>query len=174
MEDPYIGEIALFAGNFAPVGWAFCDGTVLQIQQYSALYSILGTNYGGNGTTNFALPDLRGRAPISFGTGPGLTPRVLGQKFGSETTALTEGQLPKHTHIMGASAQPADQAAPTGNVLAVEPTGSSAMYHAEPINTAMNASAIGTAGNNQPFSVLQPCIAINYIIALVGIYPQHP
>jgi microcystin-dependent protein len=174
MEEPFIGEIALFAGNFAPVGWAFCDGRTLQISQYQALYSLLGVTYGGDGRTTFALPDLRGRAPISFGQGPGLSLYPLGQKGGSETTTLTTAQMPAHTHPLNASTLPADQAAPTGNALAVNPARSSAMYHAVPTNTALHQTAIGVAGGTQPIDNRQPYLAINYIIALEGFYPERP
>jgi microcystin-dependent protein len=171
MDEPYVGEIALFAGNFAPVGWFLCDGRTLPIAQYQALFALIGTMYGGNGTTNFALPDLRGRAPISFGQGVGLTNHVVGQQAGAETVTLTADQMPKHNHVMSASTQPADQAAPTNNILAVEPTGSSAFYHAAPTNTAMSPAAIGTAGNSAPVSIVQPYLALTYIIAYQGIFP---
>lgn len=174
MEEPYIGEIALFAGNFAPMGWFLCDGTVLPITQYQALFAVIGATYGGNGTSNFALPDLRGRAPICFGQGPNLSNYTWGQKGGSENTTLGTGQMPIHTHLMGASNLPADQSGPTGNVLATEPTGASAMYHALPTNTTLSATAIGTAGGSQPISNLQPYLAITYIIAWQGIFPTRP
>src|SRR5271166_127685 len=98
MAEPFLGQIILFAGNFAPRGWAFCDGSLLSISQYTALFSILGTTYGGNGTTNFALPDLRGRAAVGFGQAPGLSNYILGEQTGSETVALTGPQMPVHTH----------------------------------------------------------------------------
>jgi microcystin-dependent protein len=174
MLDPYIGEIALFAGKFAPQGWFLCDGKILSITQYQALFAVIGATYGGNGTSTFALPDLRGRIPISFGQGSGLTNYAVGQMAGTETVNLTTDQMPRHNHIMGASAQTADQAAPTNNILAVEPTGSSAFYRTLPADTTMNPSAIGTAGNNLPFSVVQPCLAVTYIIAYEGIFPSRP
>lgn len=174
MEEPFIGEIALFAGNFAPMGWAFCDGSLISIPQNAALYSLLGTTYGGDGRTTFALPDLRGRAPISFGQGPGLSNYPLGQKGGSESTTLTLAQMPAHSHTLNASNLPADKAVPTDNVLAAEPTGSSAVYHAVPANTALNAAAIGPAGSGAPIDNRQPYLVINYIIALQGIYPSRP
>jgi microcystin-dependent protein len=179
MIDPFIGEIALFAGNFAPQGWFFCDGSLLQVTQYQALYSILGTTYGGNGTTTFGLPDLRGRVPISFGqckdiNGNNLSNYTLGQRGGNEGGPLTIAQMPAHTHPLNASSLSADQPGPAGNVLATEPTGSSAMYHAMPTNTALNAAAVGTVGGAQPVDNRQPYTAINYIIALVGVYPSRP
>lgn len=173
MEEPFVGEIALFAGNFAPMGWAFCDGSLLSIVQNQALFSLLGTTYGGDGRTNFALPDLRGRAPIAFRQGPNLSNYVLGQKGGSETTTLTIAQMPMHNHPLNASSLAADQAGPNGNVLATEPTGSSAVYHAAPTDTNLAATAIGTAGTGQPIDNRQPYLAINYIIALQGIYPPR-
>jgi microcystin-dependent protein len=173
MEEPFIGEIALFAGNFAPMGWAFCDGSLLPINQYQALFSLLGTTYGGDGRNNFALPDLRGRAPISFRQGPGLSNYTLGQKGGSESTTLTLAQMPAHNHLLNASTLAADQPGPAGNVLAVEPTGSSAVYHAAPANTTLDAGAVDPAGSSAAIDNRQPYLAINYIIALQGIYPPR-
>jgi microcystin-dependent protein len=176
MMDPFVGEIAIFAGNFAPEGWFFCDGSILPIAQYQVLYAVIGATYGGDGSTTFALPDLRGRVPVGFGYG---TPYPLAQKGGSESTTLTLAQLPAHSHLLNASNLAADQAAPTGNVLAAEPTGSSAIYHPMPTDatqkTTLNPGAIGMAGGGGlPIDNRQPYLALNYIIAWQGIFPQHP
>src|SRR6185503_14662217 len=119
MSEPFIGEIIMFAGNFAPRGWAFCEGQLLSIAQNSALFSILGTTYGGDGQTTFALPDLRGRAPMQWGQGPGLTPRFLGESSGAENVTLISTQMPAHTHALNASGAQGDAPTPSGTVNAV-------------------------------------------------------
>lgn len=168
-QEPFIGEIRLFAGNFAPRGWAFCDGQLLPIAQNQALFSIIGTTYGGDGRTTFALPDLRGRAPIHAGSGPGLTPRVLGARGGEEQVTLTESQLPQHTHSLMASTAKADTKTPTGEVLG----GNTKNYTAPPTNVDTDISSIGIAGEGQAHNNMQPYLTLNYIIALQGIYPSR-
>lgn len=173
MIDPFVGEIGIFGGNFAPEGWFFCDGRMLSINQFQVLFAVIGTTYGGDGVNTFAVPDLRGRVPVG-GTIP-----TFGQKGGSESTTLTLAQLPAHSHPLNASNLPADQAVPTGNVLAAEPTGSSAIYHALPTDpaqkTTLNAAAIGPmGGGGQPIDNRQPYLTLNYIIAWQGIFPQRP
>lgn len=173
MSEPFIGQVILFGGNFAPRGWAFCAGQIMSIAQNTALFSILGTTYGGNGTTTFALPDLRGRVPVGPGQGPGLSNYDLGQVGGTETNTLLISQMPMHNHLLTASNQPADQASPQGNFLATEPTGSTAIYHTGPAAETLNPSAITLTGGSQPVNNLQPYLGLNYIIALEGIYPSR-
>lgn len=168
-----IGEIRLFAGNFAPRNWAFCNGQLLSIAQNTALFSILGTTYGGNGQTTFALPDLRSRVPVHPGQGPGLSNYVLGQTAGVETVTLTQNQLPSHTHAVNAVANGGNQAAPTGNLPAVESTGTSQNYSNAAATGQMGPNMIGNTGGNQPFTVVQPYQCLNYIIALYGIFPSR-
>ncbi len=170
-SDPFIGQISMFAGNFAPRGWALCDGQLLPISQYSALFSILGTTYGGDGETTFALPDLRGRVPMHAGNGSGLTSRQLGQKFGSETNTLTVNQMPSHSHTVNAVTDDGNQSVPTGNL----PAGTKVLdkeYSNAASNTTMNANMINANGDNQPVNNIQPVLVINYIIALEGVYPS--
>lgn len=118
MSDPFVGEIRMFAGDYAPEGWALCNGQLLSVSQYQTLFALLGTTYGGDGSSTFALPDMRGRLPVHFGQGTGLTPRTLGASGGSETVALSTAQMPSHGHTMQASADPASTTDPSGNVLA--------------------------------------------------------
>ena len=169
--DPYIGEIRMFGGNFAPQGWAFCAGQLLPIAQYDALFSLLGTTYGGDGQTTFGLPDLRGRAPIHFGQGPGLTNRTQGEASGSESVTLTVSQMGAHTHVPVASPDPGTSAHPTDNVWAASTTGDK-QYAAAP-DTAMNPATVSAVGGSQPHENRQPLLAINFIISLEGIYPSQ-
>jgi microcystin-dependent protein len=173
MATPFIGEITLFAGNFAPRGWAFCNGQLLPISQNTALFSILGTTYGGNGQTTFALPDLRGRVPIHAGQGPGLSNYTLGQVGGAENVTLQTSQLPAHSHAVNAVAGGGNQASPVGNLPAIESTGTSKDYSNAAATGAMNAGMIGNAGQGQPVPVIQPYECVNYIIALQGIFPSR-
>ena len=176
MADPFIGEIRIFGGNFAPVGWALCDGSLLPITQNTALFSLLGTMYGGDGVRTFALPDLRGRVVVSFGQGPGLSPYVQGQVGGAESSTLTAAQMPAHSHSVGASNTPSTadpKGAVPAKVVGTTPGSGTHVYGATPDGTTMNNAMIGTSGGGQPVSVLQPYLAINYIIALQGIYPSR-
>ena len=171
--EPLLGEIKLFAGNFAPRGWAFCEGQLLPISQNTALFSILGTTYGGDGRTTFALPDLRGRAPIHPGTGPGLSAYNLGETGGAETVALTAQQLPPHNHSLNANTQNGNTSDPPGAALAdTKGTDRDYMKSGE-VNTQMSANSIGVTGGGQPHENRQPYLAINFIIALEGIYPSR-
>jgi microcystin-dependent protein len=174
-QDPFIGEIRMFAGNFAPRGWALCDGQILPISGNDALFSLLGTTYGGDGRTTFALPDLRGRAPIHAGTGPGLSHRILGQKGGEETVPLTINHLPSHTHTaqLNADSTVATSDKPQ-SALPARNAGSTPQYGTTP-NTTLNGSSISinSAGGNLAHQNMQPYITINYIIALQGIYPSR-
>lgn len=170
MSEPFIGQIVGFGGNFAPRGWAFCNGQLLSIAQSTALFSILGTTYGGNGQTTFGLPDLRGRVPVHWGQGPGLSPYTLGQVSGTETVTLISTQMPVHNHALLASNEDAGAKNPTGQVLATTTTSA---YVATPIDTTMNPASIGAAGGSQPHNNLQPYLAISFIIALEGFFPSR-
>lgn len=171
--DPFIGEIIMFGGNFAPRGWALCDGSLLPISQNQALFSILGTTYGGDGRTTFALPDLRGRAPIHAGSGPGLRPRSLGQKGGEEDVTLTSNQMPAHTHDVGCSAQVGNAGTPAGNVPAAEKAAAADVYQTSAPNQTMSSAMIHSAGGGQSHDNMQPFLAVNFIIALVGTFPSR-
>jgi microcystin-dependent protein len=172
MSDPFIGEIKMFAGNFAPRGWAFCDGSLLPISANTALFSLLGTTYGGDGKSTFALPDLRGRAPMHFGAGPGLTNRKIGEKSGTETVTLTTAEIPSHNHTLMGSQDVASSQDPAANVLAQD--SKTNFYNPNPGNTVqMNAASLSPNGGNQPHENMQPFLAINYIIALQGTFPPR-
>jgi microcystin-dependent protein len=172
--DSFVGEIMMFAGNFAPQGWAFCDGQLLPIAQYQALFSLLGTYYGGNGQTTFALPDLRGRLPMHTGSGPGpgLSPRSLGETGGAETVTLISTQMPAHTHSLQVDSANGTTASPGGALLARDPAGTPA--YGVNATAALSAQAIATAGGSQPHQNMPPFLAINYCISLQGIYPTRP
>jgi microcystin-dependent protein len=169
--SPYLGEILLFAGNFAPVGWAICDGALLSISQNTALFSILGTTYGGDGRTNFALPDLRGRVPVGFGQGSGLSSYVEGQAGGEETHQLSVNEMPSHNHSAGADNGRGTSATPVGNLPAINNEG--IQHYGASNNSAMNAAAIGNSGGGQSHNNMQPYLALNYIIALQGVFPSR-
>jgi microcystin-dependent protein len=171
MSEPFIAEIRIFAGNFAPRGWAFCNGQLLPIDQNTALFSLIGTTYGGDGRTTTALPNLQGRAPMHPGRGPGLTERRLGQRGGSETVTLSEAQLPNHTHATMAYSRPGDLADPAGRSLARSRGGKA--YHEVDTLVPMAAQALGPSGGSQPHNNMQPYLAINFIIALTGLYPSR-
>jgi microcystin-dependent protein len=177
MADPFIGQILLVGFNFAPVGWHICDGTLLPIQQYTALFSLLGTYYGGDGTTNFALPDLRSRVPIGMGQGNGLSPYVIGQVAGVENVTLLANQLPKHNHLINADKAPAAVVqSPANNFLAAgTASGRPADIYSAALTsqTTLNPNAVSISGGNQPHTNIQPVLAMNYIIALQGIFPSR-
>jgi len=171
--EGYIGEIRLFAGNFAPMNWAFCQGQLLNIAQYSALYAILGVQYGGNGQTNFALPDLQSRVVVGSGNGGGLTPRANGQKGGAETVALSIANLPTHNHPTQASNAMANQAAP-GNTMFLasqDRNGTVKTYAAGPADSSL--APTGNSGSNQVHENMPPWCGMNYIICLNGIFPTR-
>ncbi len=175
MSEPFIGEIRMFGGNFAPVGWALCDGRLLSISQYQALFAILGTTFGGNGQTTFAVPDLRGRVPMNWGQGPGLSPRTLGEISGSENVTLLSTQMPAHSHSLHASGAQGDQFSPEGNVsaLLVNSSGQPENAYSAVPNTSMAPQAIGAAGGSQPHQNMQPYLCVSFIIALEGIFPSR-
>lgn len=178
--NPMIGEVAIFAGNFAPRGWAFCDGQLLPIAQHTALFSILGTTYGGDGRTTFGLPDLRGRAAMHPGGGPGLTSRRLGEKVGVESVTLTPNQMPSHTHTVTTSAQVAlsnevgTSDSSDGQHIANHLGGfnEDATPDAE-LGGVTNPTTINSAGGSGAHNNMQPSQTVNYIIALQGIYPSR-
>lgn len=171
MSEPFVGEIRMFAGNFAPRGWAFCDGQLLAVSQNDALFSLLGTIYGGDGRTTFGLPDMRGRIPIHAGTGPGLSPRRLGAKGGDEKVTLTVNQLPNHTHPMQASTDLAQVSTPQGRVRG-RGTGADAYRGGAPSDP-MASQSITSVGGSRSHTNLMPFLCVNFIISLVGIYPSR-
>lgn len=172
MSEPFIAEIRIFAGNFAPRSWAFCNGQLLPVSQNTALFSLIGTTYGGDGRTTTALPNLKGRAPMHPGRGPGLTSRRLGQRGGSEMSSLSEAQMPSHTHTAEASNDGAGFNDPSNaRVLGRGPTRFSAYYNATGTATAMR--NLANTGGSQPHNNMQPFIAMNFIIALQGLYPSR-
>jgi microcystin-dependent protein len=173
--EPFVGEIITFAGNFAPRGYAFCEGQLLAVSQNDALFSLIGTIYGGDGRTTFGLPDLRGRTPLGQGQGPGLSERRLGSKGGVESVTLTENQMPTHGHggAPPATNNPAISSSPEGNVLAksldeIYGEGTSSTLRLAPSSTEVSAAGGSRSHNNMP-----PFLALNYCIALVGIYPSR-
>ena len=173
-SDAMIGTIAMFAGNFAPRGWALCQGQILSISQNTALFSLLGTTYGGNGQTTFALPDLRGRFPISAGQGPGLSDISLGQQAGTQNVTLLTTQLPSHTHSVSADSGASSVLTPSGNLWGlVDDRLSVTTYSANPPNAVMNQAMCNVAGQSIPFSNLNPFLGINFIICMEGIYPSR-
>jgi len=173
MDSPFLGMIMLWAGNFAPRGWQLCNGQILSIAQNTALFSLLGTTYGGNGQTTFALPDLRGRVPIHWGQGPGLNNYVLGEVGGSETTTLLVSNLPQHTHQLMGTLEAGSTSSPAGAFLAN--TGAlDKEYSAQSASpAAMNVGAIGLTGGSQPIDNQPPFLVMTYCIALQGIFPSR-
>ncbi len=170
MSEPFVGEIRMFAGNFAPRAWAFCDGQLLAISQNDALFSLLGTVYGGDGRTTFGLPDMRGRLSVHAGTGPGLSSRRLGAKSGVEKVTLTVNQLPSHTHAYQGSTNAGNSNTPAGNVLAGR---ADATYIETPASASMSSNSVTNVGGSQSHTNLMPYLCVNYIIALVGLYPSR-
>ena len=170
-DQPYIGDIYIFAGNFAPRGWALCNGQLLAIAQNQALFSILGTTYGGNGQTTFALPDLRGRVPVHFGQGQGLSNRVEGERSGVEAVMLTQAEVPQHPHLVSGTDATGTHTGPANAVWATSAR-SDAQYSAQG-TTSMSPAAMGTAGNSAPHNNMQPFLTLNFIIALEGVYPSR-
>ena len=173
MSEPFVGEIRMVGFNFAPVGWAQCNGQLLAIQSNQALFSLLGTTYGGNGTTNFALPDLRSRVPVHVGQGAGLSLYNLGEQTGSETVVLLGTQMPVHNHPVSCYTGGGNQPGPSGNLPAVESTGTSLDYTNAAGNGTMNAAMVGNAGSGQAHTNIQPVLCVNFIIALSGIFPSR-
>jgi microcystin-dependent protein len=173
--EPFLGSLLLVPYNFAPVGWALCNGQLLPIAQYTALFSLLGTTFGGDGKTTFALPDLRGRVPISSGQGPGLQNYVLGEAGGAEAATLGVNQLPAHNHNVNAVSTLGTSSSPTNHYLAEGPgpTPNSGIYASSQPNTTLNPGAISQTGGSQPVDIRSPYLTLNWIIALQGIYPSR-
>ncbi len=177
MSQPFMGEIRAFGFGFAPKAWALCNGQLLSIQQNQALFSLLGTFYGGNGTTNFALPDLRGRSPLNFGQGPGLSNYVIGERIGTETVTLLSTQIPQHNHLWAANNGAGDAPSPLSNFLsgAVNTSGGTQKTYGAaggatvPLATTMLAATGSNAGHQN----MQPYLVVNYCIALQGIFPSR-
>lgn len=178
MSDPFIGEIKIFAGNFAPYGWAFCNGQIMQVYQNTALFALIGNYYGGDGKTTFALPDFQGLAPMHQGAGPGLTPRRLAENGGNQNITLGQQQMPYHSHPLqcssgnGASTNP--QATVPAAIQGQRGQLGAPAYVQSPVNLVpMNDSTLSPAGENQPHNNMQPFLALNFIIALQGIFPPR-
>ena len=170
--DYFLGGILIAGFNFAPRGFAFCNGQILSIAQNTALFSLLGTTYGGNGQTTFGLPNLQGRVPMHFGNGPGLTPRNLGEVAGTENTTLLIQNLPAHNHALNAYSETGNVGAPAGALLAN--TGSlDPEYRTSGTPVAMGAGGIGQTGGSQPFSNMQPYLVLNFVICTAGIFPSR-
>ncbi len=171
MSEPFLGEIRVFGFSFAPTGWAVCAGQLLSISQHTALFSILGTQYGGDGRTNFALPDLRGSVPLHVGQGPGLSPRSIGETGGAETVTLSAPQLPTHAHASACNDGTGTSYVPTGGVWAMDAGG--ANEYSPSGAAALAAGALSPAGGNATHDNLQPFLAVNYCIALNGVFPPR-
>ena len=165
MAQPYVGEFRMFAGNFAPAGWMFCNGQLLPISENETLFQLIGTTYGGDGQSTFALPDLRGRLPLHQGNG-----FILAETGGAEAITLTVNQIPAHTHALLASEAVGSAASPQGSLLGA--SGSSNVYRPGPTTTLMSPLAVGPVGGSQPHTNLQPYLCIDFIISLFGIFPS--
>lgn len=182
MSDPFIAEIRIFPYTFAPLGWALCNGQIMSIQQNTALFSLVGIFYGGNGSSTFGLPNLGGRIPMGMGSGPGLTPRNIGSVAGSETVTLAASQMPAHSHGLKAVDAPPSASVPgstlsltgasTKSVLGV-PKPLPPLYASSGTGVAMHPSSVAPAGTGQPHNNLQPYLALNFCIALTGVFPQR-
>jgi microcystin-dependent protein len=168
MSEPFLGQIGIFGFNFAPIHWAQCNGQVLSIQQNQALFALIGTYYGGNGTTNFALPDLRGRVPLHFGAG-----FVQGQVGGTEAEVLSAAQMPAHTHTPNCNSAPGAALAPAGNYWAADPHGHLPYAATATSGKQLAAAAIGSQGQGQSHSNLAPFLVVNFCISLAGIFPSR-
>jgi microcystin-dependent protein len=171
MADPFVAEIRIFPFNFAPKGWAWCDGQLLPLSQNTALFSLLGTTYGGDGKSNFALPDLQGRAPMHPGQGPGLSLHDLGETGGSETVTLLQSEIPTHPHTMQANAFPANVQAPSPARALAQSTGGIA--YKPPPATLKSMNPLAPAGGDQPHNNLQPYLTFYFCIALQGVFPPR-
>jgi microcystin-dependent protein len=172
MAEPFIGEITMFAGNFAPAGWAFCNGQTLAISSNTALFSILGTTYGGDGVTTFALPNLQGRFALHWGTGGGSS-YTLGETGGSINATLNTSNLPSHNHQLNCVASGGNQPSPVGALPAIESTGTSSNYSTAAATGQMNSGAIGSTGAAVPVNTMPPFLCVSFIIALTGVFPSR-
>jgi len=172
MSAPFVAEIRIFPFNFPPKGWAFCDGQILAISQNTALFSLLGTTYGGDGKSNFALPNLQGSAPMSPGQGPGLSLHDLGETGGSDTVTLLQSELPQHGHTLQGIAPAANRTSPVGNAFARASAGSPYGTATSPL-VALSDQAVAPSGGGQPHNNMQPYLTLNFCIALQGVYPPR-
>ena len=169
----YVGELRLMSFNFPPKGWAFCDGQLLPLSQNTALFSLLGTTYGGNGQSNFALPDMQGNVPMHPGQGPGLSLHDLGETGGSDYVSLLESEIPSHSHSMNAQSVPLGSVVtPAGNTF-TRPASGNLFNKAGPVVAAMAPETLAPAGNSQPHNNMQPYLTLNFCIALQGVYPPR-
>lgn len=184
MSQPFVGEIRMFGGNFAPSGWMFCEGQLLPISENETLFQLIGTTYGGDGQQTFALPDLRGRGPIHFGQGPGLSAYTLAQTGGVETVTVTSNQMPAHNHVLSAAdiaprcaSTPGTDRSPVNKVFAVESAGVTALYsNAAPdanMGGLTGTAGVANAGGSQPHNNMPPYLCVSFIISLFGIYPSQ-
>lgn len=171
--SPMLGEVMMFGGNFAPRGWALCNGQLLSIAQNQALFALIGTTYGGDGQVTFALPDLRGRAPVHQGQGPGLNARTIGETFGSETVTLLASQMPVHNHLLIASKAASTNTGPTNNVTADSSAAGAKLYVNAVSPVGLTPNAVGSTGGIQPHENRMPYVAVNFCIALEGIFPSR-
>lgn len=180
MSDPFLGEIKMVGFNFAPVGYALCNGSLMSIAQNSALFALLGTTYGGNGTVTFGLPDLRGRSPVGMGQGPGLTPVQQGELSGTESVTILSSQMPMHNHLItvaGAATEPSNTPSATNNVLGASgggPGSASVWSTALTSPVPLAPTQVGPAGSNQPLPIRNPYLGMNFIIATEGLFPSRP
>jgi microcystin-dependent protein len=173
MAEPFLGELRLVGFNFAPVGWALANGQLLSIAQNTALFSLLGTTYGGDGRTTFALPDLRGRVPMHQGQGVGLQPIIIGETLGSDSVTLAVSNLPAHSHLVNATSAKGNQPSPIGHIPATDAAGVTAEYSSSGSNGTMSANTIQNTGGGQAFDNHQPSLVLNWVIALEGIFPSR-
>jgi microcystin-dependent protein len=173
MAEPFIGQIILTGFNFAPRGYALCNGQLLSIAQNTALFSLLGTTYGGDGRVTFGLPDLRGRVPIHQGQGPGLTNRTMGELSGSENVTLINSEMPMHNHLVSATSVAGALGTPSGNFLAPSSDAAVSLYRPTTDGSLLNPQSISLAGGNQPHNNLEPYLVISFSIAMEGIFPSR-
>lgn len=167
MAQPYVGEVRMFGGNFAPLGWQFCDGSLLPIAEYETLFNLIGTTYGGDGESTFAVPDMRGRIPLHFGAGT-----VLGETMGTEMVTLTTNQIPQHTHAFGCNNTSSGGTSPSGSFLGRNPSTDAYASDASGGLAPLNPTAITQTGNSQPHDNMAPFLCVSFIISLFGIYPS--
>lgn len=170
MSQPFVGEIRMFAGNFAPVGWSFCSGQLVPISQNNTLFNLIGTTYGGDGQTTFALPNLQSCVPIHAGTGPDTTTYTLGEAGGAESVTLTLSQIPGHTHAAGARSEFGGSSSPENAVWASAPFN---LYSVDSPSVAMDTTAIGNSGGSQPHDNMLPFLCVNFILSLFGVFPSQ-
>lgn len=176
MADPFVGEIRIFAGNFPPKGWAFCNGQILPLSQNTALFSLLGTNYGGDGKSNFALPDLQGRVPLGQGQGPGLSSYELGQSAGTRTVTLLQNEIPGHAHQVYGASSAGNTESPGNTLWADTPGAETGQAYGTPGAqdwVSMHPNAMFPAGGSQPHNNMQPYLGLTFIIALQGVFPPR-